>query len=345
MFYKSLLPAVGLVCSLFAATVVQAAEVKVISDRTPSHLNALFKHYEAQTGVKINAVFVKKGLIARLESRPTEADIVITKAANLLETAKQKKLLRAFSTDQMPKLDPVFVDPDNTYVTLSYRPRSIFASRDRVPKGTANTYDDLLDAKWKGRVCIRSGYHPYNMSLFSQMAVDKGLDYARNYIKGLHANLARVPKGNDRAQIRGIYEDQCDLSLGNSYYMPLMLSRDDQRPWGEATYLTFPDQAGEGAYVLRGGAGLTTATGNAAEANRFLAYLAGEDAQSFIVNTTYEYPVNGKVAISAKVTSLGDHQPEVKGGHFKAKFIPLSKIAEMRPEIVKILDEINFDSK
>lgn len=331
---------------LAASGVVAAAEVRVISDRTPSHLEQLFKHYESKTGVKINAVFVKKGLIARLESRPTEADLVITKTADLLEAAKRRGVLRAFDNSQMPaSLAAQFRDPDNTYITTSYRPRSIFASRERVKPGEVSSYADLADPKWKGRICIRSGYHAYNLSLFSQMLADRGVDATRSFLQGLHANLARVPTGNDRAQVRAIYEGDCDLSVGNSYYMPLMLANPEQRPWGEATYLIFPDQAGDGSYILRGGAGLTRADANLAEANRFLAYLASGEAQHFVTNTTYAYPVDPGLSLPGPVQALGEGQPGVSAGRFKANIIPLASIADARPDVVKLLDEINFDSK
>lgn len=326
--------------------VAAEATVRVISDRTPAHLEAMFKHYEAQTGVKIEPVFVDKGLIARLKARPSEADLVITKTADILEEAKSGDLLGAFEseviTDNVPE---GFRDPDNRYVVVSYRPRSIFASKERVEPGTVSSYDDLIDPKWKGRVCIRSGYHNYNLSLFSQMAADKGVDYARDFITGLHANLARVPKGNDRAQARGIYEDQCDLAVMNSYYMPLMLSKDEQRPWGEATYVIFPNQEGDGAYVMTAGAALTTGEDHKAEATALLEYLVGEEGQAFVTNTTYEYPVNAAVPIPEATRSLGKGQAGVADGKFKANLIPLAEIANNRQAVVEILDSVNFDSK
>jgi len=192
---------------------------------------------------------------------------------------------------------------------------------------------------------VRSGYHEYNLSLFSQMAADQGLDAARAFITGLHANLARVPNGNDRAQVRAIYEGECDLSLGNSYYMPIMLSNPDQRPWGEATYVIFPNQDQGGAYVMRGGAGLTTADRDVAGATRLLEFLVSREGQEFIVNTTFEYPVLDGVEIPELARALGKEQPGIEDGRFKAKFIPLADIAAQRDAVAEILDEVDFDGK
>lgn len=318
--------------------------VRVISDRTPSHLEPLFARYTETTGVEILPVFVDEGLVARLKSRPTEADLVITKTADLLEAAKTGALLQPFESEAIVTgVAPEFRDADNTYVTLSYRPRSIFASKERVAPGAIATYEDLTDPQWRGRICIRSGYHDYNLSLFSQMAADRGLEAARTFIMGIHENLARAPTGNDRAQVRAIYEGECDLSIGNSYYMPIMLSRDDQRPWGEATRVVFPDQAGDGAYVMRGGAALTTATDNLEAATELLEYLVSEEAQEFIVNTTFEYSILDSVEMPAANRALAAEQPEVQDGRFKAEFIPLDAIAAQRQAVVQILDEMDFD--
>lgn len=336
----------GLLFTVLVPAAFAADEVRVISDRTPSHLTGLFEHYEKTTGVKVEAVFVDKGLIARLKSRPTEADLVITKTADLLEEAKQEDLLAPFSSAAIVEgLKPELREPEGFYVTVSYRPRAIFVSKERVKPDEIRTYEDLTDPKWRGRLCIRSGYHDYNLSLFAQIAADRGLDYTRKFLTGLHENLARAPKDNDRAQVRGIYEGACDLAVANSYYMPIMLANEEQRPWGESATVVFPDQEAGGAYVMRGGAALTKADRNTAGATALLEYLVGEEGQSFIVNTTFEYPVRDSVPLPPAVAQLGAGQPGVEGGRFKAKMIPLAAIAEHRAAVVQILDEIDFDNK
>jgi len=346
MKWKMLLPVFAALPGLmFASAAFAQTTLRVISDRTPSHLGTLFEYYQQQTGVRVDAVFVKQGLNARLKSRPTEADVVITKAANLLELAKGQGVLQPYSSDVIDStVAPQYRDPDRQYIVTSFRPRSIFASRARVEPGSVVSYDDLLDTRWKGRVCIRSGYHAYNISLFSQMAADRGLYYTRWFISGLHANLARSPKGNDRAQVRAIYQDQCDLSIGNSYYMPLMLERDDQRPWGEASYLVFPNQTNRGAYLMRSGAALTRAQRNVPAATRFLEFLVSAIGQDFVVKTTYEYPVKDGIALPGPVKVLGREQGITDGG-FMPKVVPLAPSVAMRNEVVKILDEVDFDRK
>ncbi|WP_207173292.1 ABC transporter substrate-binding protein [Halochromatium glycolicum] len=345
MLIQRLLPIVALTFGIAFAAQAADTTVRVISDRTPSHLEPLFEYYRTLTGVEIESAFVDKGLIARLQSRPTEADLIITKTADILEEAKQQRLLRPFDSSTIAaELPARFRDADDAYITLSYRPRVIFASKERVEPDSIETYADLTDPEWRGRICIRSGYHNYNLSLLSQMAEDQGLPAARAFIMGLHANLARRPKGNDRAQVRAIYEGECDLSLGNSYYMPIMLANPEQRAWGKATYLIFPNQESGGSYIMRGGAALTTANRNVPAATQLLEFLVSNAGQEFIVNTTFEYPVRDDVEMLDSLRALGNRQEGIEGGRFKANFIPLDAIAAHRDAIVTILDEVDFDS-
>ena len=321
-------------------------ELKIITDRTETHLQALFDYYTKTTGVKITAVFLESGLLSRLQARPTEADIVITNTLNNLEKAKQEGLLQPFASSLITKnVKADFRDPDNNYFTTSYRARAIYYSKDRIKASELSTYQDLASPKWKGRVCIRSGYHEYNLCFFSQMAVTEGLEKTREFIIGLHENLARTPAGNDREQVRMIYEGKCDVAIVNSYYMGIMLSNEDQKAWGLSAKVFFPNQNEKGSYILCSGAGLTTAKNSVKEATKFMEFMTGDYAQQYFANTLNEYSINDKLPLTEVNKHLGDEQPEVKEGKFKINYVPLADIEKNRPEIIKILDEINFDNK
>lgn len=333
----------GLMWAAAMPTAQAAGEIRVISDRTPAHLEPLFEQYEQGAGVTIRSVFVDDGLIARLSARPTEADVIITSTADILEQAKLDDLIRPIPEAAIANVRPEFRDPGGKYVMLSYRARALYVSKDRVKPGEITRYEQLAEPRWKGRVCIRSGYHRYNVSLFAQMAADRGVEWTRAFMTGLRDNLARPPKGNDRNQVRGIFEDVCDVAIANSYYMGIMLGRDDQRAWGEAAAVVFPDQQGRGSYVLTGGMALTAADRAVEEATAFMRFMLSDYGQRFIANTTYEYPVIESVELPAANRALGGTQPEVKGGRFKANVVPLGEIEGQRAVVSAILDEIDFN--
>ena len=179
-------------------------EIKVLTDRTSDGLmQPLFEMLEQDTGIEVDPVFLDEGLVARLESRPTEADVVITKDAELIELAKRKGLLSKLDSPIIEKTIPAeFRDKDGEYFVDAYRARGIIVSQDRVKPGAVKTYEDLAKPEWKGKVCTRSGKHDYNIAIFDQMMKAWGDDKAKQVIAGIGRNLARAPEGDDREQAK-----------------------------------------------------------------------------------------------------------------------------------------------
>jgi iron(III) transport system substrate-binding protein len=318
--------------------------IKVISDRTEATLKPLFEFYEKTKGVKISAIYVDQGLVSRLESRPTEADVVITKDAELLEMARTKGLLQPFKSAMIEKnIPPFFRNGDGYYFIDAYRARVIIYSKARVKPSELSTYEDLASPKWKGKLCIRSGYHDYNVGLFSQMAASWGMDRSKFVMKGFHDNLAREPKGSDRDQAKAIFEGKCDVGIMNTYYYPLMMDSPEEKPWAEATRVFYPNQGDLGAFVMRSALGLTKAKDNVSAATALLEFFASNEGQNMISKTTYQFTTNPAIPMHEVLHKLGEGQPQVKDGHFKMNLVPLSFVAANRDAVVKYLNEINFD--
>ena len=318
-------------------------EIRVVTDRTEDHLAPIFEAYTKATGVPISAVYIHEGLISRLEQRPTEADVVITKDADLLEIAASKGLLQPHGSDRVEQVVPEqYRSSDGLFFSDSYRSRAIFYSRERVSIGDLSSYDDLADPRWRGRVCIRSGYHDYNLNLFAQIMATKGEAHTRNFLEKLASNLARRPVGSDRDQVKAIYEDRCDLSVGNSYYMGIMLSSSLQREWGRAAAVFFPDQNGCGSYIIPSGLALTKARRNIPAARKLLEYMVQGSTQDFTTKLTYSYPVISGRPMPEINQRLGEGQKGVVNGVFKICEVPLKSIADNREKVIHILDELQF---
>jgi iron(III) transport system substrate-binding protein len=328
------------------ASQLQAGTVRVITDRTETHLEPLFALFEKNNpDIKVETVYVDKGLMARLETRPTESDLVISSTAENLEMARKNNLLQPFKSQILMTVDEHFRDPDSHYVITSYRPRGLFISKKDVDPAAIATYMDLTKPEWKGKVLIRSGYHSYNLSLFCQMAEAYGLEKTKAFLAGLKANLARTPTGNDRGQVQAIYEGKGQVSIGNSYYMGIMRSRDDQRAWADATEVIFPDQELGGTFVMQSAAGLTKSTRNVEEATKLLEYLLSDFAQYYFATTLHVWSVKDGVPVSELNKTLGKGQPGIQDGKFKAHFVSIRNIDKHREAIIKILNDVNFDNK
>ena len=202
----------------------------------------------------------------------------------------------------------------------------------------------LAAPKWKGRICIRSGSHDYNLALFGMMFTSWGEAKAREVISGISSNLARTPRGGDRDQARGIFEGKCDVALMNTYYHPMMAANPEQKAWADAVGVFFPNQAAKGTFIMRSAAGLTKATANRDLAVELLEFIAAKEGQQLMVGRTKQYSVLPDVPPDPLMVKLGAEQGLV-GGKFKIDFIPLDKMADKREAVIKFVNEIRFDAE
>ena len=230
-----------------------------------------------------------------------------------------------------------FRDPGNHWFGLTMRSRVVYASKERV-KQDQITYEDLADPKWKGRICIRSGQHVYNTSLIATMIAHKGEAATEAWLKGVKANLAHKPAGGDREQARDIFSGKCDLALGNTYYMALMMKNEknpEQQQWAGAIKILFPNAADRGSHVNISGMAMAKHAPNKANALKLMEFLASEDAQKIYATANNEYPVNSSVPPSDIVKSWGA---------LKADALPLDNIAKYRKKASELVDKANFDA-
>jgi iron(III) transport system substrate-binding protein len=292
--------------------------------------------------VEIKVLTVKKGLLSRLLRRPDECDVVMTKTAVILDEAMKKGALQPYSSKLLDQnIFPEFREKNRHYLITSFRARAIFYSKERVNSASLEGYADLADPKWKGRVAIRSGFHNYNLSLFGQLAEDRGWPWTEKLLKGLRDNLSAAPQGNDRAQAKMIHDGKADLAVANSYYMGIMLSNPEQKAWGEACGVFFPDQKGNGTHVIRSGAALTSSQRNVKAATAFLEFLSTPLAQRYFSKVLNAYAVDETQDYSDVNMTLG--QPGIVGGRFKKKVIAIDRAESHRPKLLQTLESIEFD--
>lgn len=314
-----------------------AKEVNVYSYRQPFLIEPLFNKFTEQSGIKVNVVFAKKGLAERLvrEGQNSPADLVFTVDIGRLSEVVQKDVVQSVSSDVLSQNIPAqYRDPEGKWFGLTTRTRSIYASKERVNLDDIQTYEDLADPKWKGKICTRSGKHPYNLALIASMISHHGEAETTEWLKGVKANLARKPQGNDRAQVKAIKEGVCDLSLGNNYYYGKMLNNEEQVAWANAVYLTFPNQGDRGTHVNISGMALTKSAPNKENAIKLMEFLTEEVAQTMYSTDNFEYPVNTSVAPSKLLQSWGS---------FKSDTLSLSDIAKNRKLAAQLVDKVGFD--
>jgi len=322
--------------SVAASQAAIAAEVNVYSYRQPFLMKPLFDQFTKETAIKVNVVFAKKGLTERLvrEGVNSPADVVLSVDIGRLNDIKQAGVTAPVSSAVLAANIPANLrDKDSHWFGLTTRARVIVASKERVPKGTINTYEDLAGPSAK-RVCTRSGKHSYMVGLTAAMISHHGEAGAEKWLAGLKSNLARKPQGNDRAQVKAIKQGACDIAVINHYYMGNMLEDEKQKAWADSVYIIFPNQADRGTHVNVSGIALTKSAPHRADAIRLMEWLSSAPAQRIYAQANTEYPVMSTVKWSAQLESFGK---------FKADTIGLSDIANQRKAASKLADRVNYD--
>lgn len=319
----------------FLAPSIFANEVNVYSYRQPFLVEPLFADFTEKTGVKVNVVFAKKGMAQRLlrEGEHSPADLLLTTdISRLIELQDNDLLQPVISTPLTRAIPSQYRSPDNLWFGLTTRVRNIFSSK--LLGDISFSYEDLADPKWRGKICTRSGKHPYNVALVASMIAHHGEADTKQWLQGFKANLARKPQGNDRGQVQAIEQNLCQLSLGNSYYFGNMLNDEKQKVWAQAVNINFPNQSNRGAHVNLSGVALAKYAPNKTNAIKLMEYLVSEPAQQSYAQTNMEYPVRPGVALSPLVASWGK---------FTADELSLTTIAQNRKAALKLLDEVKFD--
>ena len=336
---QALLVLAGVSVAASVALPAAAGEVNLYSYRQDFLIRPLLDAFTERTGIKVNVVFARVGMMERLkaEGRNTSADAVLSADIARLTAISEAGLLQPVRSAVLERNIPArYRDPGGLWFGLTTRARVIFYAKDRVRPAALSTYEDLADPKWKGRVCARSGKHVYNRALVASMIAAHGEARARAWVRGLVANFARKPQGNDRAQVKALMQGVCDVALGNTYYMGKMKTNEkhpEQKAWAAAARIFFPNQDGRGTHVGISGAGVTKWARRRDNAVRLIEFLSGDEAQRMYASRNFEYPVKEGVAWHPEVESWG---------RFKADSIGLAGIAELSPAAARIIDQAGW---
>lgn len=324
---------------LVAPTLASAAEINVYTTREPALIAPLIEAYTKSTGTKVNTVFMKDGLAERVasEGASSPADILMMVDAGNLVDLSEKGVTQAVESSVLTSAIPAELrDGKGHWFGLSYRARVLYAAKD-LDLASFN-YEDLADPKWKGKVCIRSGQHPYNTALFADYIAHYGVEETEKWLTGVKANLARKAAGGDRDAAKDILGGICDIGIANSYYVGLMKSGkggEEQAKWVEAIKVILPTFKNGGTQVNISGAAVAKNAPNKAEAVKFLEYLVSDEAQKIYAEANYEYPVKAGASIDPIIASFGELKVDSK---------PLSEIVSHRKQASELVDKVGFDN-
>jgi iron(III) transport system substrate-binding protein len=331
--------AVPLTAGLLATSALADGVVNVYSYRQPELIKPLIDAFTAASGIKTNVLFLDKGLEEKIaeEGANSPADVILTVDIGRIQAAEDKGVTQPLSSALIDKDIPAqYRDPEGNWFGVTTRARVVYASKARVTQD-AITYEELADPKWKGKICTRSGQHVYTIGLIASMIAHHGPEKTEEWLKGVKANLARKPDGGDREQAKAIFAGECDIAIGNTYYVGQMQTNEkqpEQKEWAASIKVLFPNANDRGTHVNISGMALAKNSPNRDNAVKLMEFLASDEGQKLYGEQVFEYPVEPGVEPSDIVKAWGTLKPDA---------LPLADIAKNRKAASELVDKIGFD--
>lgn len=320
-----------------SAAVADQGKVNVYTYREPQLVKPLFDAFTAETGIDVEVLFAKEGLEQRIdaEGENSPADVLLTVDISRLQKAVELGITQPVKSAALDAAVPASLrDPQGRWFATSMRARVVYASKDRVQQPSIS-YEELADPKWKGKICTRSGQHMYNNALFSAVIAKMGEEKAEAWLRGIKSNLAKKPSGGDREVARDISAGVCDIGMGNTYYMGLMLNREpDKKAWTEGVKVIMPRFDGGGTHVNVSGVVMAKHAPDPENALKLMEWLVSDKAQQMYASLNYEYPVNPKILLDPTVAAFGE---------LKIDAMPLADIAKFSKAAAELVDKVAFD--
>ena len=343
IFCRAAVAAITLATASFAAS-AQEQVLNLYSARHYQTDEALYANFTKATGIRINRVDADDaGILARLQSEgsASPADVILLVDAARLWRAEADGLFQPVKSAVLDARIPATLrgkDASNgaNWFGLSTRARVIVYNKASVKKDDVDTYEELADPKNKGKVCTRSGSHPYNLSLFGAVMEHIGPAATETWLKGMVTNMARAPKGGDTDQIKAVASGECQVALTNTYYLARLMrsEKPEDRAVVEKIAMVFPNQQGSGTHVNIAGAAVAKFAKNRAAAVSFLEYLASDQAQAYFADGNNEWPAVAGVKLANPALDAM--------GPFKAETIPVSQIGMNQAKVQQILDRVGY---
>lgn len=328
------------ITAALAATTVHAAdtELNLYSARHYQTDEALYANFTKQTGIKINRIEAKEDeLLERIknEGANSPADVFLTVDAARLAKADELGLFAPVKSKLLETRIPANLRTSDWFA-FSTRARVIVYNKTTVKPQDVQTYADLADPKMKGKVCSRSGSHPYNLSLVASIINHDGEAKAEQWAKGVVANFARAPKGGDTDQIKAVAAGECEVAVSNTYYLARLMRSDkpEDKKVMSSIGIVWPNQKTTGTHINVSGGGMLKTAPHKEAAVKFLEYLASDDAQRYFADGNNEWPAVPTVKVA---------NPALEAmGTFKADELNVGMLAKNQSVAQKLLDRAGY---
>lgn len=341
----------GLLLALLSCCIVGSAqaqssdkELNLYSARHYQTDEALYSDFTKKTGIKINRIEADDNALGerlKSEGANSPADVILMVDAARLWRAQIDGFFKPIHSKYLESRIPENLrsKPDlegSTWFGFSTRARLVVYNKAKVNPQDVDTYEKLAEPMNKGKVCTRSGAHPYMLSLIGAMIERRGEAATEEWAKGMVANMARPPRGGDTDQIKAVASGECGVALTNSYYLVRLLRStkpEDQDIVSKIGFI-WPNQKTSGTHINIAGGGVAKNAPHPQAAIQFLEYLASDSAQEYFANGNNEWPVVKSVKIENEGLKML--------GSFKAENISIAAIGKNQIAAQRLLDRVGY---
>ncbi len=329
-----------------SASLVYAQE-KVLNLYSARHYQTdevLYANFTKQTGIKINRIEADdNALFERLktEGKNSPADVIVMVDAARIWRAEIEGFFQPVQSKILNTRIPANLRGKDDgqgpeWFGFSTRARVIVYNKATVNPDDVTTYESLADPVNKGKVCTRSGSHPYNLSLIGSMIERNGEKATEQWAKGMVANFARPPRGGDTDQIKGVASGECGVAIANSYYYVRLLRSTKPEDVAAMKNVGFiwPNAKTSGTHFNIAGGGIAKNAPHREAAVKFLEYLASDEAQAYFADGNNEWP-----AVS---TAKVKNETLESLGKYKMENVSIASIGKNQIAAQRILDRVGY---
>jgi iron(III) transport system substrate-binding protein len=320
----------------------QAAEsfITVYASRYYPSDERLYSDFVQKTGIQVRrSEGEEEDLFANIikpQRGNPGADVLLAMDGGILSRAEQLGLLDPLKSEFIEARVPEHLRTAS-WTAFTTRARVIVYNKEAGKAEEVQNYADLAHPRLKGRLCSRSGRHPYSLTLLASVMAHEGEERAEQWVRGVVANLARGTSGDDIYQIRAVAEgDPCEFALVNSYYLAHLMGSvapEDQK-LARRIGIVWPNQAGVGTHINVSGAGVVATSLKKDAALKFIEYLVADEAQRYLANVNNEWPVVASIKVKTPgLDALGEFKPDS---------LSVGQLAEHQAVVKKIVDRAGF---
>lgn len=323
------------------------AQEKVLNLYSARHYQTdelLYANFTNQTGIKINRIEADDNALferIKTEGKNSPADVILMVDAARIWRAEIESFFQPVQSKILNTRIPANLRGKDDgqgpeWFGFSTRARVIVYNKATVNPGDVASYESLADPANKGKVCTRSGSHPYNLSLIGSMIERNGEKATEEWAKGMVANFARPPRGGDTDQIKGVASGECGVAIANSYYYVRLLrsTKPEDIALMKNVGFIWPNAKTSGTHFNISGGGVAKNAPHREAAVKFLEYLASDEAQTYFADGNNEWP-----AVS---TAKVKNEALESLGKYKMENVSIASIGKNQIAAQRILDRVGY---